>query len=254
MENDGLMAGMKKRLLLLIGIFATGSVVAQDGDNKPVAEEVRRYTVEMIIFRYNENVSTGTEVFVPDAPPEADGDYAFGDDLETVRDPAPRPKPNIGNSRAYEIVALTDDQFTMLEAWGHLERLDVYDPIMHFGWTQPTLPDELTEPRPLSSFARPPVGLDGELKLYLGRYLHLVVDLALDAPATGSAGYGTANVDTNRQPTHYRIQEDRIFKSGDVRYFDHPKFGVLAKITRSGEGESGDDLEEFLGDPDLVGR
>ena len=30
----------------------------------------------------------------------------------------------------------------------------------------------------------------------------------------------------------YRIEEDRIVKNGDVRYFDHPKFGVVVKVTR----------------------
>jgi hypothetical protein len=45
-------------------------------------------------------------------------------------------------------------------------------------------------------------------------------------------------------PVRFRIFENRIFKSGDLRYFDHPKFGVLAKITRDEEpgdeeGESG---------------
>ena len=50
----------------------------------------------------------------------------------------------------------------------------------------------------------------------------------------------------------YAIREDRIFKSGDLRYFDHPKFGVLAKITRV-EEEPEEALEsaetELLGYP-----
>ena len=33
-------------------------------------------------------------------------------------------------------------------------------------------------------------------------------------------------------PVRYRIQENRILKNGELRYFDHPKFGVLAKVTR----------------------
>ncbi len=47
-------------------------------------------------------------------------------------------------------------------------------------------------------------------------------------------------------PIRYRIFEDRIVKNGDVRYFDHPKFGVIAKITRFEEPEE----EEFIDDTD----
>jgi hypothetical protein len=43
----------------------------------------------------------------------------------------------------------------------------------------------------------------------------------------------------------FRIAEDRIFKSGDLRYFDHPKFGVLAKISRVEEPED-DEAEAGL--------
>jgi hypothetical protein len=37
-------------------------------------------------------------------------------------------------------------------------------------------------------------------------------------------------------------------KNGDIRYFDHPKFGVIAKITRVEETEEEiiDDTEDLL--------
>ena len=38
-----------------------------------------------------------------------------------------------------------------------------------------------------------------------------------------------------RLPVRYRIVEDRIMKTGDIRYFDHPRFGVIAKVTRPEE-------------------
>ena len=267
------MPGMKKRLPLILAVLLASAAGAQDDKALPEGEEeeIRRYTVEMIIFKYNEDVSIGTEVFVPDPPPEPVDDLIFEDELDIVEEsePLPEEEPEVldeEDARKYAFVMLTEDELTMLETWEHLDRLDVYEPVMHFGWTQPTLTEEETEARPLSSFATPPDGLDGDLKLYLGRYLHLVVDLALDAPETMVTEYyeyrdadGTLIVDmldreAEQQPTHYRIQEDRIFKSGDVRYFDHPKFGVLTKITRfEEEEEPEDEFEEFLGDPGLIG-
>jgi hypothetical protein len=43
--------------------------------------------------------------------------------------------------------------------------------------------------------------------------------------------------------TFYRIQEDRIVRNGELRYYDHPKFGVIAKITRIEEEEPEVDLD-----------
>ena len=38
-------------------------------------------------------------------------------------------------------------------------------------------------------------------------------------------------------PVKYTILEDRIFRNGEIRYYDHPKSGVLARITRVEEEE-----------------
>jgi hypothetical protein len=46
-------------------------------------------------------------------------------------------------------------------------------------------------------------------------------------------------------PIRYRIEEDRIVRNGELRYFDHPKFGVLAKITRVEKQEPEEFEEEF---------
>ena len=51
-------------------------------------------------------------------------------------------------------------------------------------------------------------------------------------------------------PIRYRIFEDRIVKNGETRYFDHPKFGVIAKVTLSEqtEEENIDDIDNLLPD------
>jgi hypothetical protein len=46
-------------------------------------------------------------------------------------------------------------------------------------------------------------------------------------------------------PIRYSISEDRIFRNGELRYYDHPRFGVLARITRFEEEELATD-EMFL--------
>ena len=140
---------------------------------------------------------------------------------------------------------LTDEALTLGETWDRLERLDAYRPTLHFAWRQTVLP--FAEPKPLSleELAVDTPGLQGELTLYLSRFLHLGVKLEQQADTTGDAN------SVSRQPGNpmyaydeqrfrleepgrvfYRIEEDRIFKNGDIRYFDHPRMGLLALITR----------------------
>jgi len=234
---------MNKRLpLLLLPLLISGAAIADDHDE--TEREVRRYAVEMIIFSYAENVSAGSEIFVPDRPPVEEmlpDDLSHGD----IPQPTDERPTDSGKPRAYKLAMLTEENFSLREVFEHLQRLDAYQPLMHFGWTQSTYPDEKTVARPLSSFATPPKGLSGDLTLQLSRYLHLAVNLQLDAPANDNPTFD--NERSLTAPIRYRIAENRIFRSGDLRYFDHPKFGAVAKITRVEE----DDPD--VGDTELLG-
>lgn len=223
-----------RTILTLLLVLATVAVDAQDLSANP-DEEIRRYTVEMIVFRYAEDIGSGGEIFVGDPRP-----------LESFGDAAATATPDEEPARALRLpdsgfMRLARGDFEMGDVMGHLRRLRAYEPVMHFGWTQATYPAELTREIALSSLTRPAAGFDGTFKLYLSRFLHLVVDLQLDAATT-------SRIDTVEPfgPVRYRIEEDRIFRSGELRYFDHPKFGVLARITRVEETD--DQPGELLGD------
>lgn len=210
---------MKNTTLAVALLTLLTNAAAQVSDDTSAQEVLRQYTVEIIIFRYAQSVSAGTEVFPPDAPVLFD-EFALDDTALLEAAAAPRDvKSTTGVQRKLEISRLSAANFTLGEPMQHLKRLDAYRPMMHFGWTQTMLAGSDVSPRPLSFFASPPAGLDGEITLYLGRYLHLDVDLQLDAASEGGA-------------VIYRIDEDRIFRNGELRYFDHPRFGALAKITR----------------------
>ena len=256
---------MIKRSVFLLCLFFPVLVLAQDAPFETEEEEVRRYTVEVIIFRYLEDVGSGSEVFLPDEveepaledgldlidetkdEPEEAQPEEFDDELE------PEPLPDT------ELVLLEEENYELIETFERLENLNAYEPLMHFGWTQATWPEEETEAIPLHLFARPPEELDGSLMLYLGRYLHLVVNLQLHEPGTGSGGVPLISggegftvlgeVDeVYAPPVFYRISEDRILRNGETRYYDHPKFGLLARVTRV-EEETQTDQGELLGYP-----
>ncbi|MDJ0712010.1 MAG: CsiV family protein [Woeseiaceae bacterium] len=246
---------MRKLILSLFSLVLSAPAYAQQPDANMIdaeEEEIRRYTIEVIVFRYAQEVATGSEVFPPDKPERASELGQPVEFLEPLRpEPAeeeePEPLPDT------ELTLLAEEDYQLVDIHDRMRRLDVYEPVMHFGWTQATWPEEATEAVPLARFARPPEGLDGTLELYRSRFLHLVVDLAWQAPDVGR-GQEYSRRDESRtvgdllsytdddqsllRPTYYRIQDDRILKNGELRYFDHPKFGVLAKVTRVEESNA----------------
>ena len=252
--------------LLSLAVFAPA--VAQElGDELVDAPEIRRYSVEVIVFKYAQEVSVGSEVFIPDEiaeEPELE-ELAFEEELEILEEPTPESDDEPEPLPDAELVLLLEEEYQLDEVLEHVRRLDVYEPLMHFGWTQATWPEEQTEAIPLHRFAEPPEDLEGNLTLYLSRYLHLVVDLQLVAPPevvalsqdeiefhpdTSTVGQLLGYVDEvqQEQSVHYVIQENRILKNGELRYYDHPKFGVLAMVTRiEEEEEDPDETGELLG-------
>ena len=245
---------MKAIATILLSSLLVPLAMAQDEVSTEALEEeeeIRRYTVEVIIFSYEEDVSVGTEMFPPDPPPE---EPTVGELLELLEEEATMEElvadevsaEEDEEARELEFVLLTEEEFTLGDVAHQFALLDVYETVMHFGWTQATYPEEETQPIELRVFGEPPDGLDGSLTLYLSRYLHLVVDLAMQAqiePRARRSYFGDI-AEPAEQPVFYRIQEDRIFKNGDIRYFDHPRFGVVAKITRVEEEEPEEETEE----------
>jgi hypothetical protein len=263
---------MKVFATFLFLAMSSSTAVAQDDLLPEEEEEIRRYTVELIVFSYVQDVSVGTEIFPPDEPIVDDTllldlGGPIESDLVVIAD---EPKvPEIPEEVSVEdgdeleeddsrLVFLLEDEFTLSDIAERFERLDVYETIMHVGWTQPTHPEEETQAIELWEFGDVPEGLDGRFTLYLSRYLHLVVDLSLDAPSEfdetvivdeveitfGDSRYQfDPGPEEASMPVRYRILDDRIFKNGETRYFDHPKFGVVARITRV--EEELEDLEEI---------
>jgi hypothetical protein len=248
-------------------------------------EPIRLYTVELIVFTYGDGGSTGTEIWLPERRPIEEGrdtgPFTYLDPgssrlLDVHEEPAEVEMPAV--ERRYidlELTMFRPDDFTMNRIHDRLVNLDAYEPIVWSGWIQPTFEKSVTPPIRLSTLADLPPGLDGSLTLYRGRFLHLVVDLMMDADrrsappddtSTIVLDFGDSRLQNDYQlvdehgnllgpPVRYRILEDRIMRNGDIRYFDHPKFGVIAKVTRI--EETGDEDIDDTGDllpGDLVGQ
>ncbi|MDH5303250.1 MAG: peptidoglycan binding protein CsiV [Gammaproteobacteria bacterium] len=226
---------VRKSKLLLLATLLPALATAQDEllDEEPA--EIRLYSVEVIVFTYADGGSPGSEIFLPDPIEPAPDEAGLIGELAVV--PLQRRDPGYVDNAP---ILLPEDQLSMRDVFEKLQRLDAYEPLLHFGWTQPGLPQDETVAVPLSALGQLPAGLEGSFTLYLGRYLHLVVDLALTEPATAAEYVDQSGAIREFEyslppldgPVRFRIREDRILKSGDIRYFDHPKFGVVAKLLR----------------------
>lgn len=75
-----------------------------------------------------------------------------------------------------------------------------------------------------------PGELEGSLRFYMSRYLHLDIDLSFQ-DSSGATVAALPSAAPAAEPLRYRIREQRRIKSQETHYFDHPKFGMLVRVT-----------------------
>jgi hypothetical protein len=272
--NKPISIGRSTSLWTVLGVLLAIAPAAAQQQAAPNAvsleeevEEIREYAVEIIIFEYAGSAAGSTEIFDPEPPPEPDPEPDLNVTIparltarrERIEDlpeeygvrshmvyPDPEELELISTFEQSGFRLLAEEERQLTDTYNRLVNLDAYRPLVHAGWVQPII--ELAEGTPITlrRIADPPLRLDGTVSLYLSRFLHLVVDLALEtrqpAEMTGDRR-NTATYDDRRntfayrsrtfqQSTFFRIQEDQIMRNNEVRYLDHPKFGVIARVSR----------------------
>jgi len=192
-------------LLLLIAGYAQ----AVSGQT-PAPEQPAMYDVEVVVFR-NRSAQSGGERWPVRTSP---ADWQAGDGFE--RQPA-----------GEGIEELARDQQTLNNIAGALQRSGSYDVLLHTAWRQAGLDRSLARSwRVPSGTRRAGYELDGSIRLVRERYLHLEVDLDLTQPqADFVPGPGMIMPETV-----YELRESRRVRRGELHYFDHPLFGVIAQV------------------------
>ncbi len=110
------------------------------------------------------------------------------------------------------------DATTLDGSYAALSKDPAYKPILHVVWIQPTVDGGLSAPVHIQSSDGK---LNGYVQMLQGQGLQMTVDLELTAnPGDGSVKSGV-----------YRLNEKRAIKLNEVYYLDHPKFGIVAKIS-----------------------
>lgn len=200
---------------------------ASSGLARAQQAELQSYDVELIIFRtlssdataedWPREADTGSAFSLPDderSPFDTDSSDAGASDTGTrTISPAAENFPALPASR-YQLTAIADI----------LRRSRNYRPLAHFGWTQPGYPRHAAKSLSIDSKVSAGSGLSGRIALTRGRYLHLMLDLALETAT--SPGHPAVR---------YVLHQSRRMRSNERHYIDHPNFGVIALITPASE-------------------
>jgi hypothetical protein len=181
-------------------------VLAAQRASAQAAAGLQSYDVELVVFR-NLSSSASNEQWAAESNTAITEDTAGA---ESQAEAAPVTAPTA------TFPPLPPARLKLTAVEDTLRRSRRYQPLAHFGWTQPGYARNDARFTPLESvMGSNASGLTGRIALARGRYLHLTLDLAL--------------VDQDGQ--RYQLQQTRRMRSTERHYIDHPKFGVIALIT-----------------------
>jgi len=129
------------------------------------------------------------------------------------------------------IKRLTAKQLQLHGAYNRLNRLALYTPIKHAGWLQELNEKDTIRPiHVLKNFGSG--ALDGTITFRRGRFLHIDLDLQLNEHGHIVGQSPISNFEEPTPASLYRLKQTRRIKTGDLHYFDHPKFGVMVKVKK----------------------
>ncbi len=118
---------------------------------------------------------------------------------------------NTVSDEAYQKV---DRTFWRLD--GVANRLDKkagYRLLYHSAWLQPIPPNRLSVPVRIQN---PERTLNGYFRIQRGHLVHLLTDIEYTPPSASVI---------------YHLSEKRRFKFNEIHYLDHPRLGVIARVT-----------------------
>jgi hypothetical protein len=227
-----------------------------------------RYEIEIIVFRHRDQSRNTSEQLAPgefgypslgiyppsNSAPTAPhiGPYSDTAAQELGGDPR-RIEPTISflldlQPRFPDSVPLAEDRLQLGRVFERLRTLDAYAPLVHKAWLQAAQPADATQPLQIDSDASGEYAVTGTIRFYKERYTHLEIDLDLrqTEPDADGAQSGPGNwpvfgdvfaapepepvpLRSADGPT-FKLQESRRIRGSNAQYFDHPQFGVIARI------------------------
>lgn len=175
----------KQALLALLLLLGASTAVAQT-----------RYQIELILFTQPPLSDSQGEVALEVAPPFP-AEIAW-----PLREP---------NTQGVGPEALPAEKQRLARLANRLRDQPGYQVIWHEAWQQ-TLRGPASAPFISLPRALRPLGIEGRIRAYQSRFLHIQTDVRLS------------------DPTVWRLHESRRMRPSEVHYLDHPLLGIIVRI------------------------
>ncbi len=189
----------------------------------------RWYAFEAIVFAHLQPPAVDEQWPVDPGLPALDGAVELGDSAPLDDEPG-------ADTMRLAYRRLGDDELELTPVWRRLARSRGYRPLLHLGWIQPGVerrdaravhlhlaaPGTADAPPPATDGGETPTPaptLEGTLRVYRSRYLHLEADLDYRPAAGGTPGPESAAI--------VRLVESRRMRSQRLHHLDNPWFGIL---------------------------
>lgn len=214
------------------------AVLAQVAPGTPPPPEIPQFQVEVLVFAYRD-MDPNEERFELRRPPPTQQTLRerplFDDSIFEPIDPDPTLPPAADTPPAEPLAfrLLAPEELQLNTEWRKIQNVPTYTPLLHAGWVQQVLAENEAPAVNLATLGT--ANPMGTIKVYLSRFLHVQVDLSYQdtgrAATAGRPVFGDGLSEVAVAP-RYELATDQQTRSGELRYFDHPAFGVLVKVTR----------------------
>ncbi|HHJ14477.1 MAG TPA: hypothetical protein ENJ79_08915 [Gammaproteobacteria bacterium] len=213
------------RLLLVLALCMKMSPALADDNTEP-----RQYDIELLIFQHL-NPNDGGEAWPIDYSRWLEAETGAPENTpDAATDPLSPSHPPEDNTK--KPVQWIPPQALQLQAEaGALRRAPGYRVLQHLGWRQTVLDRNHARPLDLPATERRGVSLNGSVKVAVERYLHLYLNLHMSDTNLPESGDAFDSDPVQFELPEFRLDQHRRMRSRELHYFDHPRFGVLARIT-----------------------
>ena len=239
----------------IIIIIYSCSLFANENDEY---QEFADYSVEIIIFKYFDEDTTGNELFIQEQM------ILDKNNLEAITDDPITNNLHLDNeilsntssypfyNQDYELIEIPTDKKILFQTlnkeslslgaiYNRLNRLRVYEPIIWNGWEQLFLKRKDTSKINLRRLKNTLGEFTGTFELYesIGGKARLSINIEMNEKDIKLSSTDEMQIEQDDQQNintnigiKYPLSDDKEIKHDELRYFDHPKFGVIAKITK----------------------
>ena len=247
----------KNYLYYFILIFSVNLNLTANDNLGSNHNNIADHFIELIVFKYLDETSIGTEIFERKVISnyERVGDQ---NSIDTTITSQSLLKDNsiievLEKINAIQLNEIPADKnilfklapresWTLENIYNRLDRIKVYQPIIWNGWYQSLNKEDSSQIVSIRRLKNTLGLLEGNLRLYESKRgkLRLALDMSMleentyqpESKEISNLENTNTSLESITELIRYPFSDDKEMKINELRYFDHPKFGIIAKVTK----------------------